>query len=447
MQKKVSIIIRTKNEERWIPTCLRLVFEQTYKNYEIVIVDNNSSDKTVEKAKNLGIKKIINIKNYFPGKAINIGIENSKCEYIVLLSAHCLPANNLWLNNLVKAIEENDSYAGVYGRQEPMSFSSVADKRDLTLIFGLDRKIQIKDSFFHNANSIIRKSYWKDNRFDEKVTNIEDRIWADQMLKKGYYILYEPEASVYHYHGINQNNDNQRLNNIVKIIQDKQADFKSGKLDASNIEIAAIIPIKGKLKKIKDNYLINYTIDSAKKSKFINKIIISTDDVETAEIISTLGAECPFIRPEKLSNPLINLEKVQEYSLKELERNGYFPDLVFHLEETFPFRDKGMLDKMILHLLDSGYDSVIAAKPENGWLWKEKNDGVISRIDQGDIPRAFKNQTYIGLHGLGCLTYSEYIRKGSLLGPNIGLYKIKNLIDSFEVREEDSFDIASKLLK
>ncbi len=289
MEKKVSIIIRTKNEERWISACLRLISEQTYKNYEIVIVDNNSSDKTVEKAKNLGIKKIINIKNYFPGRAINIGIENSECEYIVLLSAHCLPVNNLWLNNLVKAIEENDSYAGVYGRQEPMSFSSVADKRDLTLIFGLDRKIQIKDSFFHNANSIIRRSCWNDNSFDEKVTNIEDRIWADQMLKKGYYILYEPEASVYHYHGINQNNDNQRLNNIVKIIQDKQTNFKSGKLDASNIEIAAIIPIKGKLKKIKDNYLINYTIDSAKKSKFINRIIVSTDDDETADIISTLS--------------------------------------------------------------------------------------------------------------------------------------------------------------
>ena len=43
----------------------------------------------------------------------------------------------------MKAIEEDKTYAGVYGRQEPMSFSTDSDKRDLMLVFGLDRKIQI----------------------------------------------------------------------------------------------------------------------------------------------------------------------------------------------------------------------------------------------------------------------------------------------------------------
>ena len=45
----VSIIIRTKNEERWITSCLKSVSRQSYKNFEIIIVDNHSSDKTIEK--------------------------------------------------------------------------------------------------------------------------------------------------------------------------------------------------------------------------------------------------------------------------------------------------------------------------------------------------------------------------------------------------------------
>ena len=76
---------------------------------------------------------------------------------MVFISSHCIPVDKFWLKNLVNAIEENSKYAGVYGRQEPMSFSSPSDKRDLLLVFGLDRKIQEKDSFFHNANSIIKK--------------------------------------------------------------------------------------------------------------------------------------------------------------------------------------------------------------------------------------------------------------------------------------------------
>ena len=79
-------------------------------------------------------------------------------DYFVCLSSHCIPVNSLWLETLVKAMDDGSQYAGVYGRQEPMSFTSPADKRDLLLVFGLDRRIQSKDSFFHNANSIIRRS-------------------------------------------------------------------------------------------------------------------------------------------------------------------------------------------------------------------------------------------------------------------------------------------------
>ena len=159
--KKVSIIIRTKNEERWIGRCLESIFKQNYKNFEVIIVDNGSTDKTLEKLKNFKIKKVVKIKKYLPGKALNLGIKHSTGELVVCISSHCIVTNKHWLRNLVNAIQEDKKYAGVYGRQEPMSFSSLSDKRDLLIVFGLDRKIQEKDSFFHNANSIIRKKVWR----------------------------------------------------------------------------------------------------------------------------------------------------------------------------------------------------------------------------------------------------------------------------------------------
>ena len=53
---KVSIIIRTKNEERWIGSCLDKLFSQSYKNFEVILADNCSTDKTVTKAKKYPIK-------------------------------------------------------------------------------------------------------------------------------------------------------------------------------------------------------------------------------------------------------------------------------------------------------------------------------------------------------------------------------------------------------
>ena len=136
MNKKISIIIRTKNEERWILSCLEKIYSQSYKNVEVIIVDNYSKDKTIEKIKKFPVK-IIKIKKFIPGKAINLGIKKSSGDVIVCLSAHCLPVNNNWLKNLTKPLSDR-KVAGVYGRQQPMSYSSVLDKRDLITIFGLE---------------------------------------------------------------------------------------------------------------------------------------------------------------------------------------------------------------------------------------------------------------------------------------------------------------------
>ena len=173
---KVSIIIRTKNEERWIEPCLQKIFRQKFRNFEVILVDNASRDKTVLKAKKYPVK-VIKIKNFLPGKAINFGIKKSKGSIIVCLSAHCIPVDDYWLTKLVGNLK-NSKIAGVYGRQKPLSYSSDFDKRDLLNLFGPDKKIQKKDTFFHNANSAFKKSLWKKIPFDEKTQHIEDRIWG-----------------------------------------------------------------------------------------------------------------------------------------------------------------------------------------------------------------------------------------------------------------------------
>ena len=127
---KISIIIRTKNEERWIEICLQKIYEQKEKNFEVIIVDNNSKDKTVIKAKKFPVK-VIKIKNFLPGKAINLGIKKSNGKYIVCLSAHCIPENKDWLTKIIKGLNDKN-VAGIYGRQKPLSYSSDFDKRDLS---------------------------------------------------------------------------------------------------------------------------------------------------------------------------------------------------------------------------------------------------------------------------------------------------------------------------
>lgn len=295
---KVSIIIRTKNEERWIVSCLKSVFNQDYKNFEVILVDNQSTDKTVEKAKMFDVQ-VVTIEKFLPGKAINLGIEQALGDFLVCLSGHCIPVNPTWLSTLIDNFDD-PKVAGVYGRQEPMSFSGDFDKRDLLIVFGLDKKIQKKDPFFHNANSAIRRDVWEQIPFDHNATNIEDRIWAKEVLSKEYHLIYEPEASVYHYHGIHQDMDQQRCNNIVRILESmapQDSSMNNNTLDADALNVVALIPVMGEPQYLGKKALLEYTIEHAQQSRLINKIIISTDNSTTADLAKKAGAEVPFTRP------------------------------------------------------------------------------------------------------------------------------------------------------
>lgn len=158
----ISIIIRTKNEEKWIGRCLDAVFNQKVDaEIEVILVDNNSTDHTVQVAKRYPVNKFININKFFPGKALNDGIRVSTGDYIVCISAHCIPEKEDWLQTMLANFVDQSNIAGVYGRQLPLSFTNPVDKRDLLIVFGLDKRIQEKDFFFHNANSMIPRSVWE----------------------------------------------------------------------------------------------------------------------------------------------------------------------------------------------------------------------------------------------------------------------------------------------
>ena len=445
MDKLCSIIIRTCNEERWIPHCLKAVFSQEYKNFEVIIVDNESIDGTLKHVSQYDIKKVVNCSDYLPGKALNLGIREAVGDYLVFLSGHCIPKNDKWLSSLIRNLED-EGVAGVYGRQEPLAFTSDSDKRDLAVIFGLDKKIQKKDSFFHNANSAIRMDLWKETPFDERITNIEDRLWAEKMLKKGFTLVYEPEASVYHYHGIHQDGNKLRLLNQVKILGTLDACLSNNlHVDIEKLNIIAIIPYKGNIKDMDGLPLLKHTIDTTKQSKFIKEVIVSTDNRETAKISVRLGAKAPFLRDELLSEDFFDTEAILQYTLDRIEESGIFPDLIVYLEITYPFRPANLIDGMIGELVKNGFDSVLAAKRESNSIWTEEN-GTIKRIDSGDIPRKYKKPTFIGAKGLCCVTHPEFIREGLLLGTRIGIFELNNPYSSIEVRGKEDLRMAERLI-
>ena len=234
-------------------------------------------------------------------------------------------------------------------------FQVMRTKRDLLIVFGEDPRIQVKDSFFHNANSIIKKEVWENIKFNDSISNIEDRVWAEEVLRNNLKLKYTPKAAVYHYHGIHQSGDIKRLRGVTNIIETIIPKYKPGILDPSKLEKCLVIPIRGEIPKFGDKNLLEYISDSIFGNQHIDSFYVATDNKLTAEIAKSLGYSIAKIRDPNLSEPKRTIEDVHFWHLNILEKEfDYHPDMIIHAEITFPFRKKHLIDELIISFLNSG---------------------------------------------------------------------------------------------
>lgn len=416
---EISIIIRTKNEEKWINKCLKNIFNQELnQKYEIIILDNQSTDSTLQRIKTYKKIKIIRINNYLPGKVLNQGIKLSNGKLIVMLSAHCIPSDKHWLKELVNEFDDH-LVAGVYSRQLPMKFSSNETKRELFITFGQDKKTQIKDSFFHNASSAIKKSIWKKFKFDEKTTNIEDRIWASKVQKKGYKIIYKPESKVFHHHGIHQFPNMSRLNNTVSRMKEN-FEIDEGQFYSNELNIYSITPFIGELND-KNKYLLKKTISFIKKCKIIKCNYILSDKDEVINYSKKIGFTALFRRSKKDNDLNLSLSEIYFKYLPKFEKKNIFFDLIVSVEVNNSNRNSNYLKKMILNCVENDYESMMPVKQEFSAVWKKENSEY-KRVDDGDYASSIKKPLLILKKDFAIITSPKIIRKSSLIGQKNGYF-------------------------
>ena len=131
------------------------------------------------------------------------------------------------------------------------------------------------------------------------------------------------------------------------------------------------------LVKIHNKELIYWTINVAKKCKFIKKIIVSTDSKKIAKIAIKYGAEVPFLRPKSISrgdsrtiDSIIHFAQNYDYSK--------YKDMVL-LQPTSPFRTKSTLNKSIQFYLKNKLNSLVSVS------LSKKNKDLLFKIKQNKI--------------------------------------------------------------
>lgn len=204
-----------------------------------------------------------------------------------------------------------------------------------------------------------------------------------------------------------------------------------------NIKVLAIVPARGGSKSIpRKNIrhlggvpLIAYSIEAAKQSLFVDRVIVSTDDKEIAEVATAWGAEVPFLRPADLAGDDVTDFPVFEHALRWLEFNeNYLPDIVVQLRPTTPLRSQGLVDEAVEILLSNpNADCVRAIAPsgENPYkMWRLENGTMLPLMQHEfpepyNMPRQQLPQTYWQTGHVEAIRYQTILQKRSLTGDTI----------------------------
>lgn len=198
----LSVIIRTLNGAEYLEQLFgSLMAQRASFNWEIVVVDNGSQDKTLELCRQYKATVVSLPRDRFiSGRAANLGAQHARGQLLFFCSQHCVPVTSYFFEHAVAPFSD-PMMAAV--RCLP------ADSREQMANWYNARDIQYKSleeqekaetgtgwlgQYPSESCCIIRRSVWEDVALDETIEASEDKLWASEVLKKGYKVRSCAEA-------------------------------------------------------------------------------------------------------------------------------------------------------------------------------------------------------------------------------------------------------------
>ncbi|AZR73887.1 acylneuraminate cytidylyltransferase [Anoxybacter fermentans] len=157
---------------------------------------------------------------------------------------------------------------------------------------------------------------------------------------------------------------------------------------------------KKNIKILNGKPLLAYTIEEAKKSKFIDRVVLSTESEEIAEVGKRYGAEVPFMRPKELATDEASSIDAIIHALNWLKMNeDYWPKFTVLLQPTSPLRTVKDIDGAIEKLLEHNAESLVSlceVDKHPFWLKKIIDNRVVPYTEEGqhitrrqDLPKVY----------------------------------------------------------
>lgn len=422
---KVSVIMATYNNAPYLWQAIDSVIRQTFEDWELIVVDDGSTDDTQDVLKEYKgdgrIKILTNRENLGLTKSCNIALRECRGDYVMRLdsddfldeSAIAVLAMILdkkadvdlvdcdhflvdAAGDVIEYVRRKKLYEEVEVLDLPPISTAVMIRRHCyEALDGYNEELSCQDTY----------DFWM--RFIQKFRayNINLPLW---------YYRQHPET-------LTKNKER-----ILKMRRRAKDLFirKDSPLKGRKPKVLAIIPMRSAsdfpfklgLHKLVGKPLISYVIRTAMSTNSLDKVVFTTEDAEMADTAKEYGVEV-IIRPAELARVKIPLEGTVLYVLQELEKQNYRPEIVAILNANSPLVTKDNIEEAINTLLIYKADSVISVIEDNKLHYTHDKYGLAPLFKKRKV-RLEREQLYEE-NGAIYISRREVIQAKSFLGRTI----------------------------
>lgn len=450
----VSVYITNYNYAEYIEESIESVFNQTFQDFELIIIDDGSTDKSrkiIEEYRKYEKVTIIYQQNKGLNITNNVAMRVSNGKYLMRLDADDYLAETA-LEDMVTILEKEDTLGLVFPDYFYVDEKGIITGEERRHNF--DKEVSLFDQPAHGACTMIRLDFLKKlGGYNESFTCQDGfDLWLKFIT---HYKVTNINKPLFYY----RKHENNLTNNEGKIIKTrrliKQA-FIGENLEKK--ENLVVIPVRNTiidgvswpLYNVNGKTILQKKVNMALNASSTSLVVVISSDKEilaySEEYFSDNNRILVVERPERMAGYTETLDKSVDLALLKANLTGQKFCSVMTAALEFPFLSSEILDEMVhtLHLFET--DSVLSVRPDNRMYYQHNGHTLIPILDQDKFVKVEREALYKSVGGLMLTSVESFKKYGTIRCGKIG-HVIVEESKAFGVFNEFEFELFQLLCK
>lgn len=447
----VTVYITNYNYAPFLEQSIRSVLDQTFQDFELIIIDDGSSDNSeeiIEKYRENDKVRIIYQQNKGLNATNNVAIAEACGKYIVRLDADDYLEPSA-LGMMVTLLEADPELGLVFPDYYYVDEDGNVTGQERRHHF--DDEVTLYDQPAHGACTMVRLDFLKKmGGYDEEFTCQDGyELWIKFVTFYKVTNISRPLFS-YRRHGNNLTVNEDRILSTRKAIKEK---FVSAHLKSPNT--LAIIPVRDKfigsvnwpLMEYNGKTVLEHKVLQCLNSRNINHIVITSADQGTLELARDVFASKPTVqvveRSSEFAREGVSLKETIDLVLEHVHSNF---DALATISLDYPFLDATIIDEAVNTLAIFKSDSVISTRADLSTYYMHNGTSLKAILDQNKYTRYEREALYKGVGGLVVTTVKSYLKRSSMMGKRIA-HVLLTSREAFGVHDAFHFEVFQELVK